>query len=281
MSRDDWSRAEVESIVSDYLSMLGSELAGTPYNKTAHRRVLKPFLAGRSDQSIEFKHQNISAALLDAGFPYINGYKPRSNYQALLAEVVMERLNRASGLLEVAAADADRPMVVPEVEDILAVLTVRPKTEPVSGRVSEPTRSFVRLTTNYIEREARNRSLGDAGEAFILNFERARLVRAGREALAAKIEHTSKERGDHEGYDILSFEESGAERLIEVKTTKYGNKTPFFVSRNEVATSETHAAQYHLYRLFAFREAPRLYTLPGAIGATCWLSAESFRAQPK
>ncbi|MFN4359669.1 MAG: hypothetical protein ACK4F4_02965 [Hylemonella sp.] len=40
MSNADWSRAEVETIVEDYLSMLASELAGTPYNKTAHRQAL-------------------------------------------------------------------------------------------------------------------------------------------------------------------------------------------------------------------------------------------------
>ena len=67
MSRDDWNRAEVEAIVADYLSMLASELAGTPYNKAAHRRALRPLLANRSEQSIEFKHANISAVLLDAG----------------------------------------------------------------------------------------------------------------------------------------------------------------------------------------------------------------------
>ena len=122
--------------------------------------------------------------------------------------------------------------------------------------------------------------MGDAGEAFVINFERARLIHAGRESLAGNIKHTSKEVGDHEGYDILSFEENGAERLIEVKTTQYGNMTPFFVSRNELATSEKHAAHYQVYRLFAFREAPRLFTLPGAIGKTCRLSAETFRAHP-
>jgi hypothetical protein len=53
--------------------------------------------------------------------------------------------------------------------------------------------------------------------------------------------------------------------LIEVKTTKYGLETPFFVSRNEVATSERHANEYQVYRLFEFRAAPRLYTLPGSI----------------
>ncbi|MDP1656159.1 MAG: DUF3883 domain-containing protein [Hylemonella sp.] len=281
MSNTDWSRVEVEAIVDDYLSMLASELAGTPYNKTAHRQALLPLLQGRSDASIEFKHANISAALLDSGFPYINGYKPRFNYQSLLAEVVAERLGKTPDLFTLAASDADRPIVVPEVEDILAVLTERPRPRTDTNEVAEPSIPAIRLPTNYIEREARNRSLGDAGELFVLNFERARLIHAGKEPLAAKIEHTAKVRGDHAGYDILSFEASGAERLIEVKTTKYGVDTPFFVTRNEVATSERHASQYQLYRLFAFRQAPRLYTLPGAIGHTCRLSAATFLAAPK
>jgi len=45
--------------------MLAAELAGAPYNKAAHRRALLPRLQNRSEQSIEFKHANISAALLD------------------------------------------------------------------------------------------------------------------------------------------------------------------------------------------------------------------------
>lgn len=281
MSGSDWSRHEVEAIVDDYLSMLASELAGTPYSKAAHRRMLRPLLSNRSEQSVEYKHANISAVLLDAGFPYINGYKPRSNYQALLTEAVAERLHKAPSLLEIAAADADRPIAVPEVDDILSVLTERPKPPAEDVKAAEPMPSAMRLTTNYIEREARNRSLGNAGERFILNYETARLIRAGRETLASKIEHTSKVRGDHEGYDILSFECNGVERLIEVKTTKYGSEIPFFVTRNEVATSEKHALRYQVYRLFAFREAPRLYTLPGAITSTCRLSATTFLALPK
>lgn len=277
----DWSRQEVEAIVDDYLSMLASEIAGTPYNKAEHRRVLKPLLASRSDQSIEYKHANISAALLDGGFPYINGYKPRSNYQGLLAEIVFQKLQRSQELLDIAAADADRPIVVPEVDDILAILTDRPAPRERPTTAVQQRAPIARPTTNYVEREARNLSLGSAGEALILKYEQTRLIRAGHEALAAKIEHTSKVRGDHEGYDILSFEVSGRERLIEVKTTKYGSETPFFVTRNELSTSERHASRYQLYRLFAFRQAPRLYTLVGAIDSTCQLSAATFVAYPK
>ncbi|MCO5125548.1 MAG: DUF3883 domain-containing protein [Rhizobacter sp.] len=281
MSERDWSRREVEAIVDDYLSMLASELAGTPYNKTTHRRALLPQLSGRTEQSIEFKHANVSAALLDAGFPYIAGYKPRSNYQGLLTEVLAERMSVASQLQEVAAVDADRPMVVPEVDDILAVLTAPPKVGGEAHKAAESSSPALRLTTNYIEREARNRSLGVAGELFVLNYERARLTHVGKESLAARIEHTSKVRGDYEGYDILSFDESGAERLIEVKTTKHGAVTPFFVSRNEVSASERRSALYHVYRLYGFRQSPKLYTLSGAISRSCQLSAASFLALPR
>lgn len=280
MAQDEWSRSEVEAIVDDYLEMLESELAGTAYSKAAHRRALKRRLIERSDPSIEFKHANISAALIDAGLQYIDGYKPRFNYQGLLVEVISERLERKPRLFDIAAADADRPMAVPEVDDILATLTDPPRRARRDLRI-EKARPVVRLTTNYVEREARNRSLGDAGEMFVLNFERARLIASGKESLASRIEHTSKISGDHEGFDILSFERDGRDRLIEVKTTKYGIDTPFFVSRNELAVSEARANCYQVYRLFAFRLRPKLFTLPGSIKITCDLSAVSYSAMPR
>ena len=61
----DWSRDEVAAIVADYLQMLTLELAGQNYSKTVHRRTLQQKLQGRSDASIEFKHGNISAAMID------------------------------------------------------------------------------------------------------------------------------------------------------------------------------------------------------------------------
>ena len=74
--------------------MLTLELAGTPYSKTAHRRSLATLLDDRSEPSIEFKHANISAALLDLGYPYISGYKPRKNYQTMLIRAKAPRVKR-------------------------------------------------------------------------------------------------------------------------------------------------------------------------------------------
>jgi hypothetical protein len=275
---NDWSREEVEATVADYLAMLSAELAGVPYNKAVHRRELVKLLNNRSEQAIEFKHANISAVLIDLGFPYIAGYKPRSNYQQLLYDVVSDRLVENPSLLNVAAANADLPIVVPEVDDILSVLTSPPTTSEPDRATQQSQVRRRSFSTNYLEREARNRSLGSAGEEFVLNFERARLLTAGREGLAGRIVHTSRVHGDGEGFDILSFEESGKERLIEVKTTKHGRETPFFVSSNELAVSDSRANEYHLYRLFGFRLAPRLFTLAGALGSTCRLSASSYLA---
>ena len=94
--------------------MLEAELAGTPFDKTEHRRQLLPMLDARSEGSIEFKHQNISAVLIALGFPYISGYKPRSNYQRLLYEVVSARLASNQGLVALVEADVDRPVAVPK-----------------------------------------------------------------------------------------------------------------------------------------------------------------------
>lgn len=90
----NWSREEVELTVKAYFEMLTSELRGESFNKAASRRTLQPRLNGRSEASIELKHQNISAILIENGLPHIQGYKSRGNYQHMLAEVVLAEAAR-------------------------------------------------------------------------------------------------------------------------------------------------------------------------------------------
>ncbi|HJW05379.1 MAG TPA: DUF3883 domain-containing protein [Rhodanobacter sp.] len=54
--------------------------------------------------------------------------------------------------------------------------------------------------------------------------------------------------------------------------------TPFYVSRNEIARSNTDADKYRLYRLFDFRVKPRAFQLPGAIGNHCALDPVTYLA---
>src|SRR6266853_644395 len=106
----DWSEIEVEAAVADYLDMLALELRGEPFNKAEHNRALLRLLNRRSRGSIERKHQNISAVLIELGYPYIDGYKPLRNYQEVLKEVVEERLIGAPALdKEIAALIVSPP----------------------------------------------------------------------------------------------------------------------------------------------------------------------------
>ena len=273
----EWSREEVEAIVADYLQMLTMELAGQSFNKAQHRQRLQGKLSGRSNASIEFKHCNISAVMLHLGFPYIRGYQPRSNYQALLVKVAQEQVSSKETLDHAALAAVQQPAIAPIQTDFSSVKADAPKRQHQAKEAMNPL-LFRAVKRDYLEREAQNRSLGLAGEAFVVQFEHWRLAQMGKTRLADRVEHVSVSRGDGLGYDVLSFESDGKERLIEVKTTTFGRDTPFFVSRGELALSQGARDQFHLYRLFEFRKSPRFFALPGALEQHCRLDPVTYQA---
>lgn len=105
---------------------------------------------------------------------------------------------------------------------------------------------------NFIEKEIKNKQLGELGELFVLRNEIDTLNNAGRGDLAEKVIHVSKELGDGLGYDILSFDLEGNEKRIEVKTTRENQSRHFYITKNEIKCSESNDETYYLYRLFDF-----------------------------
>jgi hypothetical protein len=279
---DVWSREEVEAAVTDYFDMLAKELRGEAFNKSEHNRMLQQLLNNRTRGSIERKHQNISSMLIELGYPYIDGYKPLGNYQDLLRSIVEERLSIAKTLNQTVQSVVEAPIeAIPHIDDLLSIQVVPPVREENVPRVfEEPAGRDQPVRRNYFEIEARNQSLGRAGEDLVLRFEHERLVRMGKRTLAGQIQHVSRTLGDHLGYDIVSFETDGRERLIEVKTTRFGAMTPFFASRNEVNVSTKREAQYQLYRLFSFDSQTRLFALPGSLRNSCRLDPTTYSAVP-
>jgi hypothetical protein len=277
-----WTDFEVEAAVQDYFSMLRLELSGQKYNKTQHRRALMEQLNNRSNGSVELKHQNISAVLIEMGKPPIDGYKPRYNYQrSILPAAVADYLERNPEIDALFEADAELAPAIPTVEDFLAALENPPASEEqIVAGVSVPRAVYVPAGVNYLEREAHNQLLGEAGEQFVINFERARLIHAGKESLAEQIEQVSVAVGPSAGFDVRSFEENGSDRFIEAKTTKYGKNTPFFVTPNELQFSRQNSSRYFLYRLFKFRTSPRLFALQGYLEDQCILEPSQFMARP-
>ena len=277
---EDWSRLEVESCVADYLHMLALELNGQQFNKTKHIHGLMQRLDGRSKSSVEYKFRNVSAVMEELGWPAVTGYKSLPNYQWLLMEVVESQLQSNTTLQDAVQAAVERPATVVSIENPADIWVPTPK---ASGRIAESSAGYAARFSpakrDYLAQEARNRSLGLAGEQFVMELEARRLHATGKKLLSERVEHASATQGDGLGYDVLSFEESGRERLIEVKTTAFGELTPFFVSRNELARSEVDAESYRLYRLFDFRERPRLFDLQGSITAHCQLDSVSYLAR--
>jgi hypothetical protein len=129
-----------------------------------------------------------------------------------------------------------------------------------------------------VERDKRNHLLGRAGESFVVDLERARLLEGRRRDLANRVRWVADEDGDGAGFDVLSFTLAGAERLLEVKTTNGTARTPFFLSRNECAVALERPMDWRIYRVHLFGNGPRIFTIAPPIEATLKLTTEIWRA---
>lgn len=274
MSNGPWTDAENDLIVADYFAMLADDIAGRPYNKAEHNRDLQTRI-DRNRSSIEFKHQNISAVLKGLGEDWIPGYKPAFNFQMTLVDAVARWLalnpawlgrqagvRPAGGLREAAQIWIGPPPTMsnqPPPQELDQMLHIAQKFD-VAGR------------------DERNRALGRAGEERVLAHERAALRSVGRDDLARKVRWVSEEDGDGAGYDIASFAPDGRSRLIEVKTTNGWERTPFHITRNELAVAEERRSEWRLFRLWNFSREPKAFELHPPLDAHVSLTAVSFQA---
>lgn len=271
----DWTKEEVVLIVQDYFDMLQLELEQQKYNKTIHRNSLLPLLNNRNDGSVEFKHQNISAILANMGQPFIKGYKPRNNYQQLLEVEVanflkVHRMNLEKKFERFSDATVITPYEKIDFDNII-------DDEPEMSQVQENEQTYQPIKINYLEKEQNNRSLGEEGERLVIEYEKYRLIKAGKESLAEKIEWISKEKGDGAGYDILSKNNNGTDRFVEVKTTKLTKDSPIYVSKTEVSFAILNARNFYLYRVFNFESKPKLFIKKGEYTSFCNLRPQTYK----
>jgi hypothetical protein len=107
-----------------------------------------------------------------------------------------------------------------------------------------------RKGVDYASLEANNRRVGQQGELLVLEREKKKLLDSGHRKLANRVRHISVEVGDGAGFDILSFTTSGQEKFIEVKATRGGERSPFYLSRRELEFSQANPHQYYLVRVY-------------------------------
>jgi len=267
----DWQGDELDAIVADYFEMLAADISGEPYIKSRHSAALMAQI-GRTHRSVEFKHQNISAVLDELGMPWIPGYKPKRNYQNAIFDAIDRYLTLHPGILEFSPGP---PAVMkPSRAD---VFVEPPAISAESAAVPERLRRLVQKF-DPVERDHRNRALGKAGEAFVVDLERRILTDAGFPDLARKVRWVAGEEGDGAGYDIFSFSRAGGERLIEVKTTNGSARTPFFLTRNECSMAAERPADWRIYRVHLFARSPRVFTIAPPLVNVVRLAPETWRA---
>jgi hypothetical protein len=266
----DWRDDELDAIVADYFAMLAADLAGRPYVKSRHSRALMAEI-GRTHRSVEFKHQNISAVLEELGLPWIPGYTPKRNYQNAIFDAIDRYLTMHPDMLDLVPVS---PAATPPPADVFvtAPALVVPS-DPVPPRLRRLVRKF-----DPVERDHRNRSLGKAGERFVVDLERRRLAMADRSDLSRKVRWVAVEEGDGAGYDVLSFDPAGHERLLEVKTTNGSVRTPFFLTRNECDLAAERPADWRIYRVHLFAREPRIFEVAPPLESSVHLSPETWRA---
>ncbi|MFZ0246489.1 DUF3883 domain-containing protein [Candidatus Binatus sp.] len=265
-----WQSDELDAIVADYFAMLAANLSGERYVKSSHSKGLMARI-GRTHHSIEFKYQNISAVLDELGLPWIPGYRPKRNYQSAIFDAIDRYLTKHSDVLESVPISPTPPALPTE------IFVAPPPLVSVPERIPEGLKRLVRKF-DPVARDHRNRSLGKAGEEFVYNLERRRLAAVGRSDLSQRVRWVAAEEGDGAGYDVLSFNTTGRERLLEVKTTNGSARTPFFLTRNECDVAKERPEDWCIYRVHLFAREPRIFTISPPLELKLDLHAELWRA---
>ena len=121
------------------------------------------------------------------------------------------------------------------------------------------------LSSSDIQNQEKlNVIIGDTGEEAVANYEKKQLQKSGKSYLADCVEVVSKTIGDGLGYDVLSFDQYGNEKFIEVKTTRSDSPTAnFSFTRGELNFLTRNPDTAFVYCVFGVNQSnPRLKIYP-------------------
>ena len=115
---------------------------------------------------------------------------------------------------------------------------------------------------DFEKENKKNKRLGEHGESVVLNAERDSLREMDKAGLADRIRQISKE-NISAGYDILSFEEDGRNKYIEVKSTNNSpsSQANFLITINECEKAKE-LKNYYIYIVFNVKSKnPKIWRL--------------------
>jgi Domain of unknown function (DUF3883) len=288
IEHENWTYSETELICEFYITELKSYIVFQNNKVLGEATKILKIELGKPTKSIKLKLQHISSILVNSDLPYLEDYKPipRAEIDITdwtetynLKKILLERFNRTDLtklLLDLSTKDTFNlklPITL-ELDEI--------PDENIYDEigVSEQKSFKIRPKINYVEREIKNSKLGEAGEEWVLNFEKQRLSSIGLERLIEKISWVSKEIGDGLGYDIISYNSNSEQIYIEVKTTCLGKSSAFYLTQREIEVANC-TINYYIYRVFDFDRGAKIYILENNLAEHLDLVPINYRATVK
>lgn len=286
---DNWSQEESEFICDYYIKELKKYLTKKGFKKQVEAKsyLMKALL--KTSKAVRLKLHHISSILVNSDLPYLEYFKPIPraeidlidwNETKVLKNILLDKFNEPL-FVELLTTISDRTEYEITVSTDTQIET--PPEDDVFEHLKNIEQPSLRIRTkiNYVEREIRNTKLGEAGENWVMNFEKQRLISIGKEYLASQIVWASKEIGDGLGFDIISFNSSGDKIYIEVKTTCLGKYSAFYLTQKEVETSLKLKSNFIIYRVFDFNKETKLFTVDSSLEDSLDLIPTTFRATVK
>lgn len=124
------------------------------------------------------------------------------------------------------------------------------------------------LEMDYAQLEALRKRIGDIGERYVFEREKARLAKAN--SKFANLVDATPAKNPQNGYDILSYTEDGVPIYIEVKSTLGDLFTPFYITANEKETAEQIRKEGGIYQVH------RVYNIGKEIGVFVYKDESMF-----
>ena len=150
------------------------------------------------------------------------------------------------------------------VHSIKSKLTMK----PLNAAVLPKKYQFVGKYVDYIALVKRRKQIGEIGEEIVFEHETHHCHPGFKE----KIERVSRTAGDGLGFDILSYDETGNEKYIEVKATTGSVSRPFYITGAELERSRAEGNKFYLYRLYHLNVEKRTadcYIIQGDLSQYC------------
>jgi len=285
---DNWTFEQLKFISEYYITELKDLLK---YGREKKINIAREFLVyhlHKSNKSVRLKLQHISSILVNSDLPYIEDFKPIAraeidiidwNETLNLKKILTQKFDESENIIFLNSL-ADRNVFDTNYNFKSSINEIPIQDVFEVDNLEDKKSIKIKPKINYVEREIRNSKLGEAGEKWVIEFEKDKLIKLGLSNLAEKVVWASSEIGDGLGYDVISFNEFQEEIFIEVKTTCLGKYSAFFLTQNELKVSNN-LKNFKIYRVYDFEKDTKIYIVDEDIKSQLELTPTIYRATMK